>query len=92
MNNILNLSLVSQEPTIYKKFYSRYDASCYIGNYEFAKIIHSFGGFVEKLSWGAVGSINFFNGISWITINSPKSFEENDEWARKFEEAFNNEC
>lgn len=89
--NILKLTLKNRR--MEWKPHSDYEASCFIPEGKFRKVIHSLGGTVYDTSHtGRIGNVLIYNGGIYICIDHAESYEENDEWARKFEEAFNNEC
>ena len=84
------LTLTLEEEHIDQKPHSRYRASCFIPEDKFRKVIRCFDGTVYDASHtGRIGNVLIYNGGLFICIDLAESFEENDEWARKFEEAYN---
>ena len=50
----------------------------------FKNIIESLGGYVYNVSVGKIGDVIIFNGITWLSVKTRKSFASSKAWARKF--------
>ena len=87
MKNAINLT-----PTERRKegnrYYSRYMLARYVDNGRFTKTIHSLGGYVYNTHVGKIGEATIFNGGTWLSVKNSESYKDNDEWAKRFEQAF----
>lgn len=83
-----NFTLVERRIEVENDYYSRYMSACFIDNKRFETIIKNFGGYTYNVCVGKIGNVVIFNGLTWISVHDTNSYDENDEWAKKFDKMF----